>query len=133
METVVSPAETRRSALKPLLIMASAIALGAAAPSFAQSAYTQSIPGTASSTLITPAVPGTVRADSLVPNGAPAESAPFGAPDRSSMAPPVATDNAPIRESDLTAGTTRHPIPTLAPSVPLATGKIPPLGRPQPQ
>jgi hypothetical protein len=103
--------------MKQLLTMTVSTML-VVAPCFAQTAT-----HTAGSTLGSPTVPGTVRTDSPGITGAPAES--FGADAAANESPaitPVPTDNAPIRESDLTNETTKYPPPpSLRPWAPTTT------------
>jgi hypothetical protein len=84
----------------------------------AGSALAQTPPHTAGSTLGSPTVPGTVRTDSpgiSSTNAAPANDGP--------SISPVPTDNAPIRQSDLTTETTQYPpTPSLRPWAPTTTG-----------
>jgi hypothetical protein len=94
------------------LLIATILSTALAGPAFAQTA------SHTTSTLDNPTVPGTVRTDS--PGASSTGATP--ANDGPSLSP-VPTDNAPIRQSDLTSETTQYPsTPSLRPWAPTTTG-----------
>src|ERR1700744_3318342 len=100
------------------LLLLTMVSAGLALPAIAQNTGTG---------LNNPTVPGTVRTESFGATGAPAEK--FGTRantgDDSSYPAPVHTDNAPIRNSDLTELNKYPPAPSLKPWEPLTTNNNP--------
>jgi hypothetical protein len=106
------------------LLFLTMISAGLALPAIAQNTSTG---------LNNPTVPGTVRTESFGATGAPAEKYGMRAnTGNDSQSPaPVLTDNAPIRDSDLTTETDKYPpAPSLKPWAPTTTNSNPATAAP---
>ena len=106
------------------LLLLTMVSAGLALPAIAQNTGTG---------FDNPTVPGTVRAQSPGATGAPTEK--FGTRantgNDSSYPAPVHTDNAPIRNSDLTEINKYPPAPSLKPWKPLTTNNPPTTAPPR--